>query len=167
MDRGEVNHSLVASDGTLIIFAEPTVSAKPRKRAFDHPAPREHLEAVLVPITFYDLKHGVEVFLHPIDELASVGLIGPNFLNLLLGLPSQAPEKARSPVSILYVGSMNNHIKDVPDCVDDHVAFAASDALSGVVATRAACFSGLDALAVENGSSWLRFSVASSSLLSR
>jgi hypothetical protein len=98
--------------------------------------------------------------------LASVGPIGLNFLNLLLGPLPQAPEKATTPVSILYVGSMNNHIKDVPDCVDDHVAFAAPDALSDVVATRAAYFSGLDALAVENGSSWLRFSVASSSLLS-
>jgi hypothetical protein len=97
VDRGEVDHSLTASDGPLIIFAESTVSAKPRKRAFDHPASRKHFEAVLALITFYDLKDGVEGFLHPIDELASVGPIGPDLFDLLLGLLPEGFKSRRAP----------------------------------------------------------------------
>lgn len=90
MDRGEVDHSLATSDGPLIIFADPPASPEPRERSFDYPVPREYLESVLLLFTLDDLKECVEVFLYPVDELAGIGPISPDLLDLFLGLLPQA-----------------------------------------------------------------------------
>lgn len=101
MDRGKVDHSLATSDGPLIVFAEPPVSPEPRERSFNHPVPRKHFEAVLVLLTFYDLKDSVEVFLYPVNELAGIGSIGPGLFDLLLNLLLQLVQKQTGTVSIL------------------------------------------------------------------
>ena len=56
VDGGEFDHYLAASSGSLIIFAEPSVLAKPRKCSLNHPALRGPFESVLLLFTLDDPK---------------------------------------------------------------------------------------------------------------
>ena len=154
---------------SLVIFAEPAISAKPCKRAFYDPSSRQHFEAVLVLIPLDDIEDRVETLLNPVDEVTSVGPIGPDFLDLVLRFLPEPLEKQPGTVPVLVpvlnVGSMNDHVEYVSDCIDNHVSLASPNAFASIVAPLAPRFCCLDALTVNNSASGLRISATVGALL--
>jgi hypothetical protein len=78
----------------------------------------------LVFTSLNDVENRIETLLHPVDEVALAGSIGPDFLNSPASLLPAPLEKQPGPITILNVGSVNDHVEHIPDCIDDHMALA-------------------------------------------
>lgn len=65
------------------------------------------------------------------------------------GPPRQAQHRS-SPIAILHAGSLQIENEGTTVCIDQGLALAALNLLSGVVAARAATLGGLHALAIEH-----------------
>ena len=132
VDHRDVDHALTAVGRRLIVFAQPTVFAQPRKRALDDPAFGQHLERV-ARLAFDDLDHAAERTLGPAHQFAGVAAVGLDQL--------QAREPADhvdqhvfGAVAILNVGRVHHRREDQAERVDNNMPLSSRDFLARVVA---------------------------------
>jgi hypothetical protein len=95
-----------------------------------------------------------ELFLYPCLTGASVALIGPKMRDAWKGC-YRIIKQQRYRSTILDISSVNSSTQDKASCVDQEMAFAATDTLSSIVPpwpTNTGC---LHRLAIDNGCTWL------------
>ena len=64
----------------LVVLAQPSAPSQPGQRSFHHPAPGQHLKAMAVPGTLYDLQDPTGEEGHPVRQLPPVAAISPDKL---------------------------------------------------------------------------------------
>lgn len=103
--------------------------------------------------------------MHPIDQLAPITAVRPDFLQGGFGASGQLLEDKLRPVSVLNVGCMNHYLKQVSDCINDDMPLAPVDLFACILPTAAACLGRFDALAVYDAGCRLRLALLSFPLL--
>ena len=82
MDHSGIDHGFAALREPLVVLAEFSILAEPRKRSLDHPPTRKHLEAHLILRFLHDFQRPAEAFLHPLNERSGIPSIGPQVSEL-------------------------------------------------------------------------------------
>lgn len=160
MDRGDEDHTLTARKTMFVIFAQTAIPPKPGQGALDNPPSRQDVKAFLFRIALDDIENGIEMLVYPLNELTSVGSIGPNSLEMSDERIIELGKQQFCPIAILDTGGMNHNLKYVTDSVDENMPLSALNSFSSVIAPFTTCFRCFDTLAVDNGSAWLRLSFA-------
>lgn len=119
----------------FVVLAEAAIAADPAEGAFDDPAAGEDFKPGGVVRASYNLKGPTGEGAGPVDEFAGVAGVGPDEDESGELALEFLQDEAR-PVAVLKAGFVNDDGEDQAEGVDDEVAFAAVDLLSGVVAAR-------------------------------
>ena len=119
----------------LVVLAEPSASAEPGQRPFNHPSARQHLELVAVRSPAHHLQQPSSSLPSPRHQPTGIGRIRPD--DLEPGEPAQQLGQHQSgPVPVLDVGGVNHHGQEQPGGVHYDVALALGHLFAGVVAAR-------------------------------
>ena len=133
MNHGDSDPRLGGFRQGLKVFTQPTRAIEPAERAFDDPAPLQHLKALGVPRTFHDHEGPLQHRRDPCDELPSVAAIGPDQLQ-----SREAGDQRRQdlfgPIAVLDPRRMDDDDEEQAEDIDDDVALATADALASVIA---------------------------------
>lgn len=121
----------------LKVLCQAPASIEPGERPFDHPSPRQHLEALRVVRSLDDvdgkLRH------HLCDSLAElcalIACVGKQ-LDQEWILPEQTGQHENPAVPILHVRRMHHSVQQKTYRVDQDVALAAFDLLASVITDR-------------------------------
>src|SRR5665213_2992391 len=141
-----------AGKGGLEVFGEPSAPTEPGKGALDHPAARQHFEPPDGVGALDDLDRpaaGSGQFQPQL--VAGIAAIGEDMAQPGIEISNRG-EDADGAIAILNVGGMDLQPDQVAERVDDDVALAALDLLTGIIPSRTAAFRGLERLAVDHAS---------------
>lgn len=157
----------------LVIFTEPTRTAKPRERAFHDPAAWQHLEMTERFRVLDDLQPGSSPraqSTHPLDEFTCVSPVGPDAAQPAKSFAQRGEHQTRT-VAVLHVCRMDAHQEDQSQGVDQKMSLSSRHLFSSVVSTNSALLSCSHTLRVENRSrrgfffpAWSRTASRSASL---
>ncbi len=120
-----------------------------RQGAFDNPAPGQNDKARQVgPSDDFD-RQPIDVRDGRFELLSGIAAIGEHPGKGGIRVTGSL-DQARSPVAVLHIGTVDNSLQHVAQCVGYDVAFTTLDLLARVVAARPARLGGLHRLAVDD-----------------
>ena len=135
VDHRYMNPGLTGFWQFLVVLAEPSASAEPGQRPFNHPSARQHLELVAVRSPAHHLQQPSSSLPSPRHQPTGIGRIRPD--DLEPGEPAQQlGQHQPGPVPVLDVGGVNHHGQEQPGGVHYDVALAPGHLFAGVVAAR-------------------------------
>jgi hypothetical protein len=151
-DHGERDPGFFAAGEQLVVLGQAPPSAEPSQGTFDHPAPRQHLEAggpterlgaclwwgpdpALATVgVCHNLDLAAQFGLHPLGKAATlVATIRPDQLQAGKD-PAQRRQQQFASLLVLDVGFMHELVQDQSVGIYQDVAFASLDLLAAVVA---------------------------------
>jgi len=135
VDHRKVDHGFAAGGEHFIVFAHSPVSPDPSEGALDDPSPGKHREADDVIASLDNLQHPTTHGLRPFDEFTRIPSVCPNELQSRVQSTEFAKHKLGT-VTILNMGSMDDHGQDQAQRIDDQVPLAPLDFLACVVPSR-------------------------------
>ena len=149
-DRGQGDHCLGDLGQRLVVLGQPTPSAEPAERSFDHPAARLHDKAGGACGAANDDQRQTrqiagEPGRKPIVDAVSEHGPEPGVERF------QALQQVAEAIGILNVGRMYEDAEQQPVRVHRDVPLAPLQPLGGVPTARAAALRGLHALGVDDG----------------
>ena len=133
MNHGDLNPSFGGLGQGFIVLAQPTTPPQPSQSAFDNPAARQYLELMAVRRPSDDLQQPPTDYTSPIDQLPSIAPIGPNQLEPRV-FPYQFAQHQFGSVAVLDTGSVDDDRHKQAKGVDHHMALAAGDLLTCIIA---------------------------------
>jgi len=129
MDHDHPDHRFARPGEVLVIFTQAAVAVEPPQGPLDNPPFRAHRKPLgaLGPLDHLQ-TYGVirPQRLDPCDQLAGIGLIGPDHPQTRELVP-EACQHGFSPVTILHTRRGDDDGEDQPERVDEEMPLAAFD----------------------------------------
>lgn len=117
----------------LIVADEASVLEDPGEGPLDHPAPRQHLEALGVGAAANDLEGDMRLVGGPLHEATGIAAIGEDAFDERVAL-ARALERQLAAIAVLHVGGMDANREEPAIGVGQDVALASGDLLARIIA---------------------------------
>lgn len=117
----------------LVVAYEAAVLENPGEGPLDHPAPRQHLEALGVSAAADDFEDDVGLVGGPLHEPAGIAAIGEDAGDEGVTL-ARALEQQLAAIAVLNVGGMDANREEPAIGVGQDVALAPGDLLARIIA---------------------------------
>ena len=135
MNHRDMNPGFSCFRQGFVVLTQPTRPTQPSQSAFYNPPTRQHLKAVAVRRPSDDLQQPATEGTSPVDQLPSIGPIGPDQLEP--GVPAhQCAQHQFGSVAVLDVRSVDDDRQKQAKRINYHMALAASDLLARIIAPR-------------------------------
>lgn len=134
INHSKINHRFTTGGQCFIVFAQPPILAKPRKRPLNNPTPRKHNKTVDIITSLNNLHYPLAGRGTPVNQLASVTTVCPNQRQPRKQIP-QFFQNQFGPVTILNTGRMYDYCKHQTERIYDQMPFSPAYFLAGVITT--------------------------------
>ena len=134
INHSKMYHRFTALRERLIIFAQSTIFAQPRKCSLYNPATRQHCKANGIITTLNNLQYPLANRGTPVYQFAGITTVCPN-QRQPRKQSSQFFQNQHSSVTVLNIRRMYHHCQHQTQRIYHQMAFSTRYFLSGIIAT--------------------------------
>ena len=132
INHSKMYHRFTALRERLIIFAQSTIFAQPRKGPFNNPPTGQHRKTDDIITSLNNLQYPVAHRGTPVNQLAGVPTVRPD-QRQPRKQTSQFFQNQHRPVTILDIGRVNHHGQYQTQRIYHQMAFSTGYLLAGVI----------------------------------
>ncbi len=129
VDGSKIDHGFAAFRQVLVVLTQTSISIQPCNGSLHNPTARQNDKAFLIWKLLNNLDCDAMPFLHPLDEVALISLIGPN-LDDLLPRPDERVDQILAAFDLMKISRANQNAQKIPLSINDEEPLSPFDFFS-------------------------------------
>lgn len=129
VDRSEIDHGLAAFRQILVVLTQTSIAIQPCNGSLHDPATRQNYKAFLIWKLLNNLDLDAMPFLHSLDEVALIPLIGPD-LDDLLPRPDELVDQIFATLGLMKISGTHQDSQKIPLSINDEESLSSFDFFS-------------------------------------